>query len=207
MRQSRRRESRRGDRQEPRRSVSTQDRAGFIADMFREYPERSFTLKQITTASGDASRESRYAVRDIVEALERDGIVERRGRDKYQLSTSQLPRYEGVVDMLASGAAYVKVEELENDIYVSHHNTGHALDGDRVEVALQRQGRDGGHPEGTITKVIERSGKRYVGVAEVSRQAVFVHPDSRKLPMDIYSQGLPGRQRRRQGGIPHIGVA
>ena len=186
MRQSRRRESRRGDRQEPRRSVSTQDRAGFIADMFREYPERSFTLKQITTASGDASRESRYAVRDIVEALERDGIVERRGRDKYQLSTSQLPRYEGVVDMLASGAAYVKVEELENDIYVSHHNTGHALDGDRVEVALQRQGRDGGHPEGTITKVIERSGKRYVGVAEVSRQAVFVHPDSRKLPMDIY---------------------
>ena len=73
--------------------------------MFREYPERSFTLKQITTASGDASRESRYAVRDIVEALERDGIVERRGRDKYQLSTSQLPRYEGVVDMLASGAA------------------------------------------------------------------------------------------------------
>ena len=186
MRQSRRRESRRGDGQEPRRSVSTQDRAGFIADMFREYPERSFTLKQITTASGDASRESRYAVRDIVEALERDGIVERRGRDKYQLSTSQLPRYEGVVDMLASGAAYVKVEELENDIYVSHHNTGHALDGDRVEVALQRQGRDGGHPEGTITKVIERSGKRYVGVAEVSRQAVFVHPDSRKLPMDIY---------------------
>ena len=186
MRQSRRRESRRGDRQEPRRSVSTQDRAGFITDMFREYPERSFTLKQITTASGDASRESRYAVRDIVEALERDGIVERRGRDKYQLSTSQLPRYEGVVDMLASGAAYVKVEELENDIYVSHHNTGHALDGDRVEVALQRQGRDGGHPEGTITKVIERSGKRYVGVAEVSRQAVFVHPDSRKLPMDIY---------------------
>ena len=53
--------------------------------MFREYPERSFTLKQITTASGDASRESRYAVRDIVEALERDGIVERRGRDKSQL--------------------------------------------------------------------------------------------------------------------------
>lgn len=123
MRQSRKRESRRGERQASRSGVSAQDRAGFIADMFRSCPDRSFTLKQLTSASGDASREGRYAVRDIVEALEREGVVERLGRDKYQLSTSQLPRYEGVVDMLASGAAYVKVEELENDIYINHRNT------------------------------------------------------------------------------------
>jgi ribonuclease R len=33
---------------------------------------------------------------------------------------------------------------------------------------------------------LERSRKQYVGVAEVSRTAIFVRPDSRKLPMDIF---------------------
>ncbi|MBR6561331.1 MAG: ribonuclease R, partial [Alistipes sp.] len=73
------------------------------------------------------------------------------------------------------------------DIYVNQRNTRCALDGDRVEVVLQRQPyREGDNPEGAITKVLERSKRQYVGVAEVSRSAIFVHPDSRKLQMDIF---------------------
>ncbi len=185
MRQRKKKDSQRPSSPHGERSV--QDRRAFIVNMFREFPERSFSLKQLTSASGGNSREARYAVRDMVETLVKEGVVEARGREKYQLSMAQLPRYEGIVDMVGSGAAYVCVEELENDIYVSQRNTGCALDGDRVEVALQRQShRAGDNPEGVVTAVLERSGKRYVGVAEVSRSAVFVHPDSRKLPMDVF---------------------
>ena len=166
---------------------SKQMRAAFIINMFREFPDREFSMKQLVSASGGNTKEARYMVRDLVDALVEQGVVVRHSREKYQLSTSQLPHYEGTVDMVASGAAYVKVEELESDIYVNQRNVNYALEGDRVEVVLQRQAlRAGDNPEGAITKVLERSNKQYVGVAEVSRAAIFVRPDARKLPMDVF---------------------
>lgn len=162
-------------------------RTAFIINMFREFPDRIFSLKQLTSASGGNSKEARYIVRDVVEALVAEGVVDCHGRDKYQLSTTQLPHYEGVVDMIGSGAAYVKVDALDSDIYVHQRNVNYALEGDVVEVVLQRQAvREGDHAEGAITRIIERSNKQYVGVAEVSRAAIFVRPDARKLPMDVF---------------------
>ena len=186
MKQSKRRESRR-ERAAAARVDAKSVRQAFVVNMFREFPDRVFTLKQLVSASGGNSREARYIVRDVIEALIAEGVVESYGRDKYQLSMTQLPHYEGVVDMIGSGAAYVRVEELENEIYVNQRNMRNALDSDRVEVVLQRQAhREGDHPEGAIVAVLERSRKQYVGVAEVSRSAIFVHSDSRKLPMDIF---------------------
>ena len=94
---------------------SKQMRAAFIINMFREFPDREFSMKQLVSASGGNTKEARYMVRDLVEALVEQGVVVRHSREKYQLSTSQLPHYEGTVDMVASGAAYVRVEELESD--------------------------------------------------------------------------------------------
>ena len=186
MKQSKRRESRR-ERAAAARVDAKSVRQAFVVNMFREFPDRVFTLKQLVSASGGNSREARYIVRDVIEALIAEGVVDSHGRDKYQLSMAQLPHYEGVVDMIGSGAAYVRVEELESEIYVNQRNMRNALDGDRVEVVLQRQAhREGDHPEGAIVAVLERSCKQYVGVAEVSRSAIFVHSDSRKLPMDIF---------------------
>ena len=174
-------------RRSERGTLSPSSRAAFVVRMFREFPERIFSMKQLVAASGGNSRDARYVVRDVVESLVENGVVERLSRDKFQLSMAQLPRYEGVVDMIGSGAAYVRVEELESDIYVNQRNVNCALDGDRVVVVVQRQStREGDCPEGTIISIVERSQKQYVGVAEVSRSAIFVHPDSRKLPMDIF---------------------
>ena len=162
-------------------------RASFIINLFREFPDREFSLKQLASASGGNTKQGRYMVRDVVDALVDQGVVESRGRDKYRLSTSQLPHYEGVVDMVASGAAYVRVEELEGDIYINQRNINYALEGDRVEVVLQRQARRAGeNAEGAITRIVERSNKQYVGIAEVSRAAIFVQPDARKLPLDVF---------------------
>ena len=184
MRESRKKGSRRdGALRTDTRSV----RSAFVVNMFREFPDRVFSLKQLSSASGGNTRDGRYIVRDIVEALVAEGVVDCHGRDKYQLSMAQLPRYEGVGDMIGSGAAYVKVEELETDIYINQRNMNFALDGDKVEVVLQRQAhREGDHPEGVVASILERSKRQYVGVAEVSRAAIFVRSDSRKLPFDIF---------------------
>lgn len=169
------------------RGNNRDERASFIVDMFREFPDNKFSLKHLAAASGGADRDGRTMTFAIVRQLIDDGFVEEVARSKYRLSRRALPSYDGVVATLTPGALYVQVEELESDVYVSRRNGCGALDGDRVKVVVARRSRDG-ELEGTIVEVTERCKKPYVGTAQVTTNSIFVTPDSRRLATDIYLQ-------------------
>ena len=76
-----------------------------------------------------------------------------------------MPRYEGVVDMSASGAMYVQCEGEVSDIFIHQRNTRNALDGDRVEVVVTHTSRNGAR-EGEITKILSRSQRCYAGYGQ-----------------------------------------
>ena len=162
-----------------------QDREAVILGLFREFPNNKFTLKHLASVSGGASKEGCRETFDILERLFDQGIVEECSRGKYRLTNSHLPHYEGIADMTSSGSLYIRVEGLEEDIFVNQRHAANALDGDRVEVAVLHKSRDG-KMEGEVTRIVERSRKPYVGVAEVGAHQIFVKPDSRKMPMDIF---------------------
>ena len=167
------------------KKLGFQDRAGFIVNMFREMPEKRFTLKALAAASGGADRDGRNLTKHILDTLLEQGFIEDEGRGKYHLSRSRMPRYEGVVDMSASGAMYVQCEELDSDVFVHQRNTRNALNGDRVEVIVTHTSRNGAK-EGEIAKVLERSPRCYAGRVEIaSRTIAVVVPDSRKMATDI----------------------
>ncbi|MCM1151400.1 MAG: ribonuclease R [Alistipes sp.] len=165
------------------------DRASMILSLLREFPNNKFSLKHLASASGGASKEGRRETLAILDRLYDEGVVEECARQKYRLTRKHLPHYEGRADMTAGGSVYVRVEGLENDIFVHQRNTANALDGDRVEVLVIHRSHDG-KLEGEIARIVERSRKPYVGVAEVGAHQIFVRADSRKMPMDIY---LPKR--------------
>ena len=156
-----------------------------ILNLFREFPNNKFSLKQLASASGGASKEGRRETFEILGQLFDEGVVEECSREKYRLTRQHLPHYEGVADMTTSGAIFVRVEGLEEDIFVNQRNTANALDGDRVEVAVIHRGRDG-RMEGEVTRILSRNRKPYVGIAEVGAHQIFVRADSRRMPMDIY---------------------
>ena len=54
-----------------------------------------------------------------------------------------------------------------------------------MRIVIARRSRDG-ELEGTITEVMERSRRPYVGTVELSANAIFVTPDSRRIGIDIY---------------------
>ena len=167
------------------KKIGFNDRAGFIVNIFREMPEKRFTLKYLAAASGGADREGRNLTKHILDTLLEQGYIEAEGKGKYHLSRSRLPRYEGVVDMSASGAMYVQCEALDNDVFVHQRNTRNALNGDRVEVTVTHTSRNGAL-EGEISKVLERSTRCYAGRVEfASRTTAVVVPDSRKMPTEI----------------------
>ena len=156
-----------------------------ILNLFREFPNNKFSLKQLASVSGGASKEGRRETFEILGQLFDEGVVEECSREKYRLTRQHLPHYEGVADMTTSGAIFVRVEGLEEDIFVNQRNTANALDGDRVEVAVIHRGRDG-RMEGEVTRILSRNRKPYVGIAEVGAHQIFVRADSRRMPMDIY---------------------
>ena len=167
------------------KKIGFNDRAGFIVNAFREMPEKRFTLKYLAAASGGADKEGRNLTKHILDTLLEQGYIEAEGKGKYHLSRSKMPRYEGVVDMAASGAMYVQCEELDSDVFVHQRNTHNALNGDRVEVIVTHTSRNGAK-EGEISKVLERSPRCYAGRVEIaSKTMAIVVPDSRKMPVDI----------------------
>ncbi len=161
------------------------DRASMILDLLREFPNNKFSLKHLASASGGASKEGRRETLEILGRLYDEGIVEECAREKYRLTRMHLPQYEGVAEMTSGGSVYVRVEGLESDIFVNPRNASTALDGDRVEAVVMHRG-SGGKLEGEITRIVERSRRPYVGVAEVGAHQIFVRVDSRRMPMDIY---------------------
>lgn len=160
------------------------DRRGIVAELFKSSPSTKYSLKNLAAASGGADREGRFAVKEIVEKMIENGTVDKLASDKYRLSLSHMPTFEGEVDMTASGSLYVKVEGLEKDIFVHSKNTGHALHGDIVKVALIS--RHGSSPEGQVVSIVRRSNRNFVGVVEMGKGYAFVRVDSRKVPEDIY---------------------
>ena len=166
------------------RGNNRDERASFIVNMFREFPDTKFSLKHLAAASGGADRDGRTMTFAIVRQLIEDGFVEEVARSKYRLSRSAMPRYEGVVTGATPSALYVEVEALESDVYVARRNGAGALDGDRVMVAVARRSRDG-ELEGTITEVVERSRKPYIGTAQLTTNSIFITPDSRRIGTDI----------------------
>ena len=168
-----------------RRKGPKSDRMGLILTLFREFPNNKFSLKQLASASGGADKQGRRETLAILDSLFEEGIVEECSREKYRLTHSHLPHLEGTAMMTSQGSIYVRVEGEEDDVFVHQRNTMNALDGDRVEVVIIHRNHRG-ETEGEVSQILERSRKVYVGIAEVGAHQIFVRPDSRKMPMDIY---------------------
>lgn len=163
------------------------DRSAVIAELFRLFPTKRYSLKNLAAASGGADRVGRHDTAVIVEQMLEQGTIQSVGSGKYRLSPSANTTMEGIVDMLASGSAYIRVEGEEQDIFVNARNAGNALNGDRVKFIVNRVGRNG-VPEGEIVEIVERSSKHYAGVVEMEEgnNYAFVKVDSRKVPVDIF---------------------
>lgn len=161
------------------------DRSAIILEMFRAFPQKRYSLKNLAAASGGNDKEGRYHTKEIVDGMLAEGIVEEVSPGKFKLGTAHLPTFTGEVDMLSSGDVYIKVEGQEQDIFVDSRHSMHALHGDTVKVAVIRKRRNG-VPEGEITEIVKRSEHHYVGRVEVTRNHAFVRVDSRKMPVDIF---------------------
>jgi len=95
------------------------------------------------------------------------------------------PEYVGTVQMTRDGFVFVKVEGMEDDIYVRQGKTKGALNADTVKVAVTKEKTDTRRQEGVVLEIVERSRKPFVGVLHVVGNQAWVLMQSRVMPYDI----------------------
>jgi ribonuclease R len=92
--------------------------------------------------------------------------------------------HQGRIDMTRSGAAYVIVEDLEEDVYVPAKYTGGAMQKDIVQVDVI-PARRGKKPEGRIIAIVKRALEQVIGTIKLYKNFAVLVPDRLNIQFDI----------------------
>ena len=164
-----------------------------IMGLFVEEPFRPKNYKQVCKKLGIKDQAGKDVVYNLLIELMENGLLDEARPYSYIMSAAGLNQFgpktqyvEGTVDMKSTGKAYVVLDdESRDDIFIASNNTGKALHGDRVKVAMFPK-RNNKKPEGEIVEVLERKHTEFVGVLKVTHGYVFVVPDLNSIPVDIF---------------------
>lgn len=93
---------------------------------------------------------------------------------------------KGKLQINERGFGFVKVENSDEEIYISGKNINNALNEDQVIIELTDTTKRDSHKEGKIIKIISHGRDTIVGVFESSKSFGFVVPDDKKFGSDIF---------------------
>ena len=156
-------------------------------ETMRKSPDRALNYKQIAKRLEIADKNDRAKLAQTLNKMKGEGLLREVERGKYQLKHKPAPKLIGKVDMTSTGAAYVTVEGLERDVYISPRKVRQALPGDTVKVYAYATNK-GSRVEGEIVEVLERARETFVGKLTINTtsKVAFMVPDNRNMPIDFF---------------------
>ena len=94
----------------------------------------------------------------------------------------------GIYKKNQKGFGFVKLEEQEEEIYISRENSLNALNGDTVSIQIinETNKENNKKEEGKIVKIIRHEKDTVVGTFQKSRNFGFVVPDDKNFGTDIF---------------------
>ena len=84
------------------------------------------------------------------------------------------------------GFGFVKLENRDDEIYISKENTNNALNGDRVIVEILEEKNKIKNAEGKIKRIVKHEKDTVVGTFQNNKTFGFVVPDDRSFGTDIF---------------------
>jgi ribonuclease R/exosome complex exonuclease DIS3/RRP44 len=147
-------------------------------------PNKSFNYKQVASKLSIRDTEGRNLLIKRLSELQKKNRIQESSRGKYK--AIYVPRvFSGTVDVNTQGNAYISVEELEDDIFVSFPNLNRAFHGDTVEVQLFQK-KKGGRPEGKVLRVLKRRKTEFVGIVDLYKSFAFVRATDSRMYTDFF---------------------
>jgi len=166
------------------RTYSKGELRGSVMALLRGMPEKALNYKQISARLGVSNSNERRSVIQILDELVFSELLVEVNHGKFQVHPSQMAQMKATLDFTKSGSAYAIPEVEGKDIFISEKNTGQALHGDVVEIAIIGSNR--GQAEGKVVKVLERKSENYVGIIELSKNHAFFVPTNSRIHVDFF---------------------
>jgi len=141
------------------------------------------TSQQLALQLGFKDKGQRYLLFDAIEALLDEGRIESGKKGRYTAQGGK-DSVEGRIDIIASGAGYVRVEGGEEDIFIHNKNVGVALHGDRVLVKVMSS--RGSRAEGKILSILERRRTEFVGTIHKQQGRLMLVADDQRVQRPFF---------------------
>jgi ribonuclease R len=152
-----------------------------ILHLLENHPGKAWNYKQVAAELKAHSNDDRATIQQLLDDLVEKGMVEIVDRGKYRIKSGD-KIVTGVLDMTASGAAYVSTAELEQDVFIAPRNTYGSFHGDTVAVQLFRRRKAGAQEEGEVVQIVKRGRTEFVATLEIENRVAFGITDNKKYP-------------------------
>ena len=110
---------------------------------------------------------------------------------------------EGEVDLTRSGAGYIVVPDMDEDVYIPAKRLAGAMNGDRVRIEVYASNR-GRKPEGSVVEIIQRARERFLGIVKSNKRGFFVQLDARNNHLAIQVERPDFELREGAPAIVHV---
>ncbi len=162
---------------------------------FLEAATSPANLREIAAALDVTEKPALIGLRRRLKAMARDGQVMHTRGNRFGLP-KRMELIAGRVFGHADGFAFVRPDDNDADIYLSHREARGVLHGDRVLVRVAGYDRRE-RPYGNVVEVLERANTEIVGRYYRARGVGIVTPDNRRINQDIL---IPKAGKRAKNG-------
>jgi len=171
------------------RKLSARDLKNEVFKLLKRNARKKLNAKQIIRKLKISN--SPDAVQHALEGLTEEGKLFSFGDKLYRLdrNVSSGPKitkeHQGVVDITRSGAGYIIVDGLENDVYVPAKYLKGAMNGDKVTIAVSTA-RGRRKPEGKVIKVLERASEFFIGTISIGSKYATAIVEAGGREFEVY---------------------
>jgi len=163
-----------------------QDLGRKIIRFMSQKTSKIYNYKQIAEGIDYKNPRQRELVIQALHRLQATQKIKETEKGKYIVNLNIEGTLTGVIDFNQSGNAYVKVEGINDDIFVHQKNVKDALQGDKVLIVTYNF--KGKKLEGSVVEVLERARENFVGTFQYveHKDFGFVVFDKKTINTDMF---------------------
>lgn len=143
-----------------------------------------FNYRQVSHAIGADNAAAQKAVAMYLAEKAFDGILVETTPGRYKAPRRSV-QAQGVFVRRSNGKNSVITDDDGEEIFIAERNSMHALNGDRVAVAIAAKVK-GKETEAEVTEIIEKKDQTFIGTIKIDKRLAYLITDSKFLATDIY---------------------
>ena len=144
-----------------------------LLNYFRTKPNEAFSLKQLFQALKLTTHPGKMLCIDVVEEMLEDNFLIEIEKGRYKINRK------------SNGKNSFIPEEGGEPIFIAERNSAHAMNNDKVKVALCAK-RKKHQLEAQVIEILEHANETFVGVLKVSKNYAFLLTETSTLANDIF---------------------